>query len=113
MSDDILDEQLFGPNAYTAKKWWVLLVVHFTLFGTGLLYTDKTLKRSLIYLFCAAYAWGSYVNVFVKFNYELSEFHNRSLIGASTVFAGWGIAYMVGGIDALITLRIRKKQRYQ
>jgi hypothetical protein len=75
------------------------------------LYADKRLNRSWIYVFSALYAWASFANIFLKVSEDLREFHNQTAVGASTIFIGWGIAYIMGGIDALITFGRRKNGR--
>ena len=102
--NDILDDVQLDSYHNNSKSWLLLLLIHFMLFGAGLLYADKTLKRSWIYVFCALYAWASFANIFVAVNKDIREFHNHTIVGAFTIFIAWGIAYIMGGIDALITL---------
>jgi hypothetical protein len=106
--NDILDDVQLDSYHNNSKSWLLLLLIHFVLFGAGLLYADKRLNRSWIYVFSALYAWASFANIFLKVNNDMREFHNQTAVGASTVFIGWGIAYIVGGIDALITFGRRK-----
>lgn len=109
--NDILDDIQLDSDHYKSKSWLLLLLIHFVLFGAGLLYADKTLKRSWIYVFCALYAWACFANIFVVVSEDLREFHNQTVVGASTILIGWAIAYIIGGIDALITLGMRKQGR--
>ncbi|MDH4472299.1 MAG: hypothetical protein QE487_06805 [Fluviicola sp.] len=109
--DDILDNNQLKNYPRNSKSWLLLLLIHFTLFGAGLVYVDKNLKRSWFYVICALYAWVSFANIFVEFSTEIREFHNHTFAGAISIFMGWGIAYLIGGIDALITFGMRKQGR--
>jgi hypothetical protein len=111
MPEELLDDYSFNNNLPNSKSWLLLLLIHFVLFGAGLLYVDKRLNRSWIYVFSALYAWASFANIFLKVSEDLREFHNQTAVGASTIFIGWGIAYIMGGIDALITFGRRKNGR--
>lgn len=109
--DDLRDHNQFNDSPHESKTWLILLLIHFVLFAAGLLYADKSLKRAWLYVFCALYAWVSFANIFLEFNTEMREFHNHTFAGAISIFFGWGIAYIIGGIDALITLGMRKHER--
>jgi hypothetical protein len=109
--NDILDDLPLDSLHRNSKSWLLLLLIHFTLFGAGLVYVDKTLKRSWFYVICALYAWVSFANIFLEFSTEIREFHNHTFEGAISIFIGWGIAYLIGGIDALITFGMRKQGR--
>lgn len=113
MHEDILDDNQFNSKSKSqkSKSWFLLLVIHFVLFGAGLFYADNSRKRYWIYILCAVYAWAAFANVFVRLIPDLVEFHNQTLIGAMTIFLGWTIAYLVGGIDALVTFGMRRKGR--
>lgn len=88
----------------TGKNFIILFLIHFLLFGNGLFYVDKQLKRCWFYFATSFYAWFSYINVFVKVIPELGNFHNKTFEGAMTILIAWGIIYIVGGIDAFVTL---------
>ncbi|MES2555035.1 MAG: hypothetical protein V4604_02740 [Bacteroidota bacterium] len=111
MREDILDDNQFNKESPKKKSWFKLLVIHFLLFGAGLFYADRSRIRYWIYILCAVYAWASFLNVFAKIIPDLVEFHNKGIIGAMTIFVSWGIAYIVGGIDALVTFGMRRGGR--
>ncbi|HLP54334.1 MAG TPA: hypothetical protein VK151_04860 [Fluviicola sp.] len=115
MSNELIDDYQFEstqPERISfSKSWLILLLVHFTLFGAGLWYADKSCRRYWLYIFCALYAWASFANVFIEVSKSLERFHNTTAEGSFTIFIGWGIAYIVGGIDALITFGMRKNGR--
>lgn len=66
MHEDILDDTQFNSKAPKFKSWFLLLVLHFVLFGAGLFYADNSRKRYWIYILCAVYAWAAFANVFIK-----------------------------------------------
>jgi serine/threonine protein kinase len=105
-------------NPETGKK--ILFQAYLLQFFLGLGFKQLKIrrKRAYLYILMIAYSWLSYINVFlnievfrsndsITFLSELSLFHNKTAVGALSIFIGWFIGHVVGVID--LTLTQRKK----
>jgi len=100
---EILDHQHKNPQLIAPfHKGLLALLYLFT--GAWMFYICSWAKRKWLYLVIFWYAWLSLANVFLtnelKIGFEfLEEFHNKNVLGAMTIFAGWGIYYLGSIID--------------
>jgi len=86
------------------------------LFGFGFNYLKINRTRSYLYIILILYGWFSFLNIFlcdfgrgpfggIPILLDLSEFHNKTDIGASSIFLSWFIGHIIGLFDLLITQR--------
>ncbi len=106
-----LIDSIWIPNKRIdpVREGFILFAVHL-FFGFGMFYINPRNGRKWIYPMLAFFAWGSFINVFIKVIPAMEEFQNRSLIGALTIMVSWFIVYGIGYFDVYRELYLKSKR---
>lgn len=93
------------PLPQTNRRREILISVLYQLFGKGLYIHEVKhqvfFKRKLLYIFCFGYSWLSFINIFTGSWGDARWFHNKTAVGAGSIFAAWIIVYVIGMIDVV------------
>lgn len=99
-----------NPKKKRIATEWFNVVIYHLLFASGLYYIEKyhseeRIKRRWIYPVCWFYAWFCFINIFAKFNPDMARIYNKELPAVLSIFIAWGIVYVIGFIDVIITFK--------
>ncbi|MDF9800551.1 serine/threonine protein kinase [Catalinimonas alkaloidigena] len=100
-SKTVLLSAKISNNTYAETSWIIAALCHLMLFGTGLFYVDKSIKRKWVYPLSVTYCIiATYLSEKVLiFGTEL---------GFISIIVGVFVGYFIGLIDTLATLYNRK-----
>ncbi|MFK7783566.1 MAG: hypothetical protein AB8B56_00545 [Crocinitomicaceae bacterium] len=110
-SNELIDSiWLQNKRIDPVREGFTLFAIHL-FFGLGMFYINPRNGRKWIYPILAFFAWGSFINVFIKVIPAMEEFQNRSLIGALTIIVSWFIVYGIGYFDVYRELYLKSKRK--